>query len=187
MTCSCNHTTDSKRFLLLIFRLLLPTVAVAQRNQIPDTLLVDARTAGPDRSSRAWPRQGIENGGGTLAFGSDWPVVTLNPRPGVQTAVTPQTTEGNPPGGWIPEQRISLADTIKAYRRNAALDGHREKAEGSLEARKLAELIVLVEDVFQVPVGRLSETEVMLTMVGGKGVDQAPTWATTCCPGGGHE
>lgn len=152
-----------------------------------DTLEIWARNAGPDRSSRAWPWQGIENGGGTLAFGSDWPVVTLNPWPGVQTAVTRQTTEGRPPGGWIPEQRISLADTVKAYTLNAAFAGHREKAEGSLEPGKLADLIVLGEDVFQVPAGRLSKTEVMLTMVGGKVVYQAPTWATACCPGGGHE
>ena len=150
-----------------------------------DTLKIWARNAGPDRSSRAWPWQDIENGGGTLAFGSDWPVVTLNPWPGVETAVTRQTTEGNPPGGWIPEQRISLADAIKAYTLNAAFAAHREKAEGSLEPGKLADLIVLGEDVFQAPASRLSKTEVMLTMVGGKVVYQAPTWASACCSGGG--
>lgn len=151
-----------------------------------DTLKIWARNAGPDRASRAWPWQSIENGGGLLAFGSDWPVVTLNPWPGVQNAVTRQTTEGNPPGGWIPKERISLADTIKAYTLNAAFAGHREKTEGSLEAGKLADLIVLDRNLFKIPASELSKTEVMLTMVGGKVVYQAPSWATASSAPGGH-
>lgn len=151
-----------------------------------DTLKIWARNAGPDRASRAWPWQGIENGGGVLAFGSDWPVVTLNPWPGVQNAVTRQTTEGKPPGGWVPEQRISLADTIKAYTLNAAFAGHREKSEGSLEPGKVADLIVLEQDLFKIPASELSKTEVMLTMVGGKTVYQSPKWATASGAAGGH-
>jgi predicted amidohydrolase YtcJ len=141
-----------------------------------DTLVIWARNAGPDRASRAWPWQSIEKGGGVLAFGSDWPVVTLNPWPGVQTAVTRQTAEGNPPGGWIPEQRISLADTIKAYTLNAAFAGHREKSEGSLEPGKLADLVVLQDDLFKIPQSELSKTEVLLTMVGGEIVYQSHAW-----------
>lgn len=141
-----------------------------------DTLKIWARNAGADRASRAWPWQGIENGGGILAFGSDWPVVTLNPWPGVQNAVTRQTTEGKPPGGWVPEQRISLADAIKAYTLNAAFAGHREKTEGSLEPGKVADLIVLGQDLFKIPASQLSKTEVMMTMVGGKVVYESPKW-----------
>ena len=63
-----------------------------------DTLDVWARNAGPDRASRAWAWKSISDAGGRLAFGSDWPVVTLNPWEGVQTAVTRQTTEGLPEG-----------------------------------------------------------------------------------------
>ncbi|MBV9479676.1 MAG: amidohydrolase [Acidobacteria bacterium] len=151
-----------------------------------DTLKIWARNAGPDRSSRAWPWKSIERGGGTLAFGSDWPVVTLNPWPGVQTAVTRQTREGNPPGGWIPQERISLEEAIRAYTLNAAFAGHREKTEGSLEPGKLADLIVLSKDLFTVPARDLSKTEVMLTMVGGKVVYEAPTWADRSGASGGH-
>jgi predicted amidohydrolase YtcJ len=151
-----------------------------------DTLKIWAKNAGPDRSSRAWPWQSIEKGGGILAFGSDWPVVTLNPWPGVQNAVTRQTTDGKPPGGWIPEQRISLADSIKAYTLNAAFAGHREKTEGSLEPGKLADLIVLGQDLFKIPASDLSKTEVMLTMVDGKIVYQSPKWATAPGATGGH-
>lgn len=149
-----------------------------------DTLGIWARNAGPDLASRAWPWQSLEKGGGVLAFGSDWPVVTLNPWPGVQTAITRQTTEGNPPGGWIPEQRISLADTIKAYTLNAAFAGHREKTEGSLEPGKLADLIVLEQDLFKVSASDLSKTQVLLTMVGGKVVYESPAWTAASSASG---
>ena len=76
----------------------------------------------------------VESPGGVLAFGSDWPIVTLNPWPGVQNALTRQTTEGDPPGGFVPQERISLEDAIKGYTLGAAYAGHREKTEGSLEA-----------------------------------------------------
>src|SRR5207253_2294420 len=64
-----------------------------------DTLDVWARNAGPDRASRGWVWHSIAAHGGRLAFGSDWPVVTLNPWDGVQNALTRQTTEGKPVGG----------------------------------------------------------------------------------------
>ena len=133
-----------------------------------DTLKIWARNAGPDRAGRAWVWHGIESTGGRLAFGSDWPVVTLNPWPGVQNALTRQTTDGDPPGGWMPQERISLEDTIKAYTLGAAIAGRREKTEGSLEAGKLADLIVLSQNLFEIPPNQTGKTAVLLTMVGGK-------------------
>ena len=103
-----------------------------------------------------------------LAFGSDWPVVTLNPWPGVQNALTRKTTEGNPPGGFVPQERISLEDTIKAYTLGAAFAGHREKTEGSIEPGKLADLIVLARDLFKIEPSQVADTKVLLTMVGRK-------------------
>lgn len=111
-----------------------------------------------------------------LAFGSDWPVVTLSPWPGLQNAVTRQTTEGKPKGGWIPSERISLADAIKGYTLNAAFAGHREKSEGSLEFGKLADLIVISQDVFKVDPSKIGETKVLLTMVGGRVVYQSESY-----------
>ena len=139
-----------------------------------DTLKIWARNAGPDRAGRAWVWHSIEIAGGRLAFGSDWPVVTLNPWPGVQNALTRQTTEGDPPGGWVPKERISLEDTIKAYTLGAAIGGRREKAEGSLEAGKLADLIVLSQNLFEIPPNQTVKTEVRLTMVGGRIVYESP-------------
>ena len=144
-----------------------------------DTLNIWARNVGPERAQRAWVWHSIESTGGRLAFGSDWPVVTLNPWPGVQNALTRQTTEGDPPGGWIPKERISLADAIKGYTLGAAFAGNREKTEGSLEPGKLADLIVLSQDLFKIEPTDIGKTEVLLTMVGGKVVYHAPRWTET--------
>ena len=141
-----------------------------------DTLSIWARNAGPERAQRAWAWHSIESTGGHLAFGSDWPVVTLNPWPGVQNALTRQTTEGEPPGGFVPKERISLADAIKGYTLGAAFAGHREKTEGSIEPGKLADLIVLSQDLFQIEPNEIGKTEVLLTIVGGKIVYQSPDW-----------
>jgi len=133
-----------------------------------DTLKIWARNAGPDRASRAWVWHSIAASGGRLAFGSDWPVVTLNPWPGVQTALTRQTDEGVPPGGWLPQERLSLEAAIHGYTLGAAIAGRREKTEGSLEPGKLADLIVLSQNLFDIDPHQIGRTEVVLTMVGGK-------------------
>ena len=141
-----------------------------------DTLNIWARNIGPERASRPWVWRSIAQKGGVLAFGSDWPVVTLNPWQGVQTAVTRQTSEGEPVGGFVPQQRLSVEDTIRAYTLGAAFAGRREKTEGSLEPGKLADLIVLDRDLFSIEPSEIDKTEVLLTMVGGKVVYQSPNW-----------
>ncbi len=143
-----------------------------------DTLNVWARNVGPERAQRAWVWRSIQSGGGRLAFGSDWPVVTLNPWPGVQMAMTRQTTDSKPTGGFLPQQRLSLEDTIHAYTLGAAIAGRNEAAEGSLETGKLADLIVISQDLFQIEPTQISKTEVLLTMVDGKVVYESPNWMT---------
>lgn len=131
---------------------------------------------GSERAQRGWAWRSVEKTGGVLAFGSDWPIVTLNPWPGVQNALTRQTTEGEPPGGFLPNERITLEEAIKGYTWGAAFAGHREKEEGSLEAGKLADLIVLNQDLFKIPPSEIGKTEVLLTMVGAKIVYESPQW-----------
>lgn len=133
-----------------------------------DTLKSWLPAVGPERATRAWPWHSIQAAGGVLAFGSDWPVVTLSPWPGLQNAVTRQTTEGEPEGGWIPSESISLADAVKGYTLNAAFAGHREKTEGSLEPGKLADLIIVSQNIFDADPHRLVDTKVIMTMVGGR-------------------
>jgi predicted amidohydrolase YtcJ len=144
-----------------------------------NVLNVWARNAGPERTQRAWVWHSIESTGGVLAFGSDWPVVTLNPWPGVQNALTRKTAEGDPPTGFVPQERISLEHAIRAYTLGAAFAGHRERIEGSIAPGKLADLIILARDLFKIEPNQIGDMEVLLTMVGGKTVYQAPSWPTT--------
>jgi len=140
-----------------------------------DTLDVWARNAGPDRASRAWAWKSIADAGGRLAFGSDWPVVTLNPWEGVQTAVTRQTSEGKPEAGFVPEQRLTVAQVIDGYTLGAAFASRREKSEGSLEVGKLADLIILSQNIFDVEPRKIGATKVVTTIVGGRIVYQEDT------------
>jgi predicted amidohydrolase YtcJ len=138
-----------------------------------DTLDVWAHNVGPDRATRAWAWKSISDAGGHLAFGSDWPVVTLNPWEGVQTAVTRQTSEGTPEAGFVPEQRLTVAQVIEGYTLGAAFAGRREKSEGSLEIGKLADLIILSQNIFDVDPHKIGATKIVTTIVGGQLVYQA--------------
>jgi len=150
-----------------------------------DTLKIWARNAGPDRASRGFSWNSVQRKGGVLAFGSDWPVVTLNPWSGIQNAVTRQTTEGKPVGGWLPKERVTMGDAIRGYTLGAAIGGRREKTEGSLETGKLADMILVSQDLFTINPMDVVKTEVLFTMVGGKIVYQSS--ASTDAPEtGGH-
>jgi predicted amidohydrolase YtcJ len=138
-----------------------------------DTLDVWARNIGPDRASRAWAWKSITSSGGKIAFGSDWPVVTLNPWEGVQTAVTRQTADGKPQEGFVPSQRLSVAEAVDAYTIGAAFAGRREKSEGSIEAGKAADLIIVSQDIFEIDAHQIGQTKVVTTIVGGRLVYQS--------------
>jgi predicted amidohydrolase YtcJ len=138
-----------------------------------DTLDVWAPNIGSDRVSRAWVWKSIANDGGRYAFGSDWPVVTLNPFEGIQTAVTRQTDEGKPAGGFIPSQRLTVAEAIQGYTIDAAYAGFREKSEGSLEPGKLADLIIISQNLFDIDPHLIGKTKVLTTIVGGRVVFQS--------------
>ena len=138
-----------------------------------NTLDVWARNIGPDRASRAWAWKSISEDGGRLAFGSDWPIVTLNPWEGVQTAVTRQTADGKPAGGFVPSQRLSVAQAVEGYTLGAAFAGRREKTEGSIETGKVADIIILDRNIFEIDPHKIGETKVVTTIVGGKIVYEA--------------
>jgi predicted amidohydrolase YtcJ len=138
-----------------------------------DTLRVWAGNNGPDRASRAWVWNSISKAGGHLAFGSDWNVVTLNPWEGLQMAVTRQTREGTPAGGWLPQERVTLPQAVEAYTLGAAYAGRREKTEGSIEPGKLADLIIVSQNIFEIDPHTIAKTKVDKTIVGGRVVYQA--------------
>jgi predicted amidohydrolase YtcJ len=137
-----------------------------------NTLEVWAHNVGPDRASRAWAWKSISDAGGYLAFGSDWPAATLNPWEGIQTAVTRQSADGKPEAGFLPEQRLTVAQAVDAYTLGAAFAGRREKTEGSLEVGKLADLIIVTQNIFDINPRKIASTKVVATMVGGRLVYQ---------------
>jgi predicted amidohydrolase YtcJ len=142
-----------------------------------DTLVVWLSHAGPEREPLAFAWNSIAQGGGRLAFGSDWPVVTISPWPGVQTALTRQTSDGKPAEGFVPAQRITMQQAIEAYTMGVAYAGKREKTEGSIATGKLADMIIVDQDLFQIDPHKIDRTKVMMTMVGGKIVYTDESWA----------
>jgi predicted amidohydrolase YtcJ len=96
----------------------------------------------------------------------------------VETALTRQTSEGKPEYGFVPQQRLSLEDTLRAYTLGAAFAGRREKTEGSIETGKLADMIILDRNLFQIEPTDIRNTEVLMTIVGGKIVYESPNWKT---------
>ena len=123
---------------------------------------------GPEREQRAFAWNAVRKSGAHLAFGSDWPVVTINPWEGMQVAVTRQDFDGNPPGGWLPQHRMSLPDTIYTYTMGGAYAVHRENLEGSIQPGKLADFIMVSQNVFEIDPHEIGKTKVLLTVVGGR-------------------
>jgi predicted amidohydrolase YtcJ len=141
-----------------------------------NNLNVWAGNVGSERAQRAWPWRDILAGGAVLSFGSDWSVVTLNPWPAVQMLLTRETPDGTPAGGWIPKERLTLDEAIQGYTMGCAFAARREKTEGSIEAGKLADVIVISQDLFKIAPNQIGKTKVLMTMVGGKTVYQDPSW-----------
>jgi predicted amidohydrolase YtcJ len=141
-----------------------------------NNLNVWAGNVGPERAQRAWPWRDILAGGAVLSFGSDWSVVTLNPWPAVQILLTRETPEGTPSGGWLPNERLTLKQAIHGYTLGGAIAARREKSEGSIEVGKLADVIIISQDLFKVEPNQIGKTKVLMTMVGGKVVYKDPSW-----------
>ncbi|MGN6547353.1 MAG: amidohydrolase [Aureliella sp.] len=142
-------------------------------NPNSNTFQVWAANLGPDRASRAWVWKSIHDAGGRLAFGSDWPVVGLDPRLGMHTALTRQTLGGEPPGGFLPEQRLSLETVLEAYTSGSAYAEYAEEQKGTLAAGMLADVIVWSDDLAALPVERVHTASVVTTIFGGRVVFQA--------------
>jgi predicted amidohydrolase YtcJ len=123
---------------------------------------------GEARASRGWMWNSIAKAGGRLAFGSDWPVMTLNPLKGLHVAVTRTTEDGLPEGGWIPTERLPMRKAIDAYTRDAAWASFDELRKGMLARDMLADIVVLTDDIFSGPASRLTTTEVAVTIADGK-------------------
>ncbi len=127
---------------------------------------------GAERASRAWVWKSIQDAGGQLAFGSDWPVVGLDPRLGMHTALTRQTLRGEPDGGFVPEQRLALEAVLDTYTRGSAFAESAEDKKGTLAVGLLADVVVWDQDLFSLPVHQVHTAKVRTTILDGKVVYQ---------------
>jgi hypothetical protein len=144
-------------------------------NPSPYQIDVWAGNIGPERASRGWVYRGIHDAGGRLAFGSDWPVVTIDPRFGLNMAVNRTTPEGTPPGGWYADQRVPLELAVEAYTSGAAYASFDEQRKGRIVPGMLADLVVLTTDIFAAPPARLMDAKVDVTIFDGKVVFERGT------------
>jgi predicted amidohydrolase YtcJ len=125
-------------------------------------------TLGPERARRALAFKAIDDAGAVQAFGSDWPVFTAEVVRGIATAVTRQTVDGTPPGGWEPSQRLSVEAALQHFTNDAAYAEHAEQGKGTLAKGRLADLVVLSQDLLTIPPERIKDTKVLMTVLGGQ-------------------
>lgn len=123
---------------------------------------------GHDRASRTYAFRTFLDHGVRLAFGTDWEVAPLDPLATVYAAVTRATLDGKNPGGWFPEQKLSVAESVEAYTMGSAYAEFQESEKGSITSGKLADMVLLTEDIFSIPPEKIREVRVLKTFVGGK-------------------
>ena len=145
----------------------------------PYHVVDDARWAegriGPKRCESSYAFRSLLDNGATLAFGSDWPVVTLDVLAGVDAAVNRRGLDGKTPNGWIPAQRITVEESLKAYTAGSAYASGVEKNRGMLKLGYDADFVLLDSDILE-PKNRdtIIKTKVTTTVVGGRVVDPKP-------------
>ena len=139
-----------------------PTHATSDMPWVPARL----GTARMEEGAYVWRR--LLDAGATIAAGSDFPVEEANPMLGFYAAVTRQDLSGNPPGGWMPRERLTREQALRAFTLDAAYAAHAEQLLGSLEEGKLADFVMLSRDIMAIPPEQIPATEVMMTVVGGE-------------------
>jgi predicted amidohydrolase YtcJ len=138
-------------------------------HQTSDRLMAEKRL-GPNRLAGAYAWQSVLKSGARLAFGTDFPVESPNPFPGLSAAISRQDVNGEPAGGWIPSERLSFEQALDAYTRGGAYAGFAEDRIGALEPGKWADFVIVDRDPIKVDAQSLARTEVLETWVGGKKV-----------------
>ncbi|MCX7612272.1 MAG: amidohydrolase, partial [Ignavibacterium sp.] len=146
----------------------LDVIASVQPYHCIDDGVWAEKRIGSERIKYTYPFKSFLEEGVKICFGTDWYVAPLNPLLGIYAAVTRRTLDDKNPDGWIPEQKISVEDAIKCYTINSAYASFEEKIKGSIEVGKLADFIVLSENILEIDPIRIKDVEVELTVFDGK-------------------
>jgi predicted amidohydrolase YtcJ len=123
---------------------------------------------GDQRLAGAYAWRKVLNAGGRLALGSDFPVESADPRLGLYAAVTRQDLQGNPPGGWLPGEKLTREEALRGFTLDAAWSLFLEREVGSLEVGKRADLVVFARDPMTVPEAEIPQAGIDLTLVDGE-------------------
>ena len=130
------------------------------------------RRIGPKRIKTTYAFRTLLEKGVHLALGTDWYVAPLDPMLTLYAATTRATLDGRNPGGWVPEQKITLAAALSAYTAGSAYAEFQEDAKGTLTRGKLADLVILGDDILGISPAAIKDVKVITTIVGGKVVYQ---------------
>lgn len=128
------------------------------------------RRIGHQRALTTYAFRSLLDAGTMIAFGSDWFVAPINPLAGIYAAVTRRTLDGKNPGGWIPEQKLTVAQAVHAYTVGSAFAESQDDQKGSIEPGKLADFVVLSDDIFHMDLVQIEHVHVDLTVSGGETV-----------------
>lgn len=159
---------DIPRFAKLdVIAAMQPTHATSDMYWVEDRL-------GAERVKYAYAWRSLLDSGARLALGSDFPVEQVNPMLGIHAAVTRQDTEGWPPGGWYPAERLTREEAVRGFTLDAAYSGFMETSVGSLESGKRADFIVLDQNIFEVEASRIASIKVLQTWLDGELVYSYP-------------
>jgi predicted amidohydrolase YtcJ len=128
------------------------------------------KVIGPERAKGTYAFRSLLDAGASLAFGSDWFVAPPTPLEGIYAAVTRRTLDDRHPGGWVPEQKITVEEALRAYTRGAAFAEFAEEEKGMLARGMLADFVLIDRDLTRIPPEAIREARVVLTVVGGRPV-----------------
>ncbi|HKS08307.1 MAG TPA: amidohydrolase [Pyrinomonadaceae bacterium] len=123
---------------------------------------------GKERAKTTYAFRSLLDAGATLAFGTDWTVAPLNPILTIYAAVTRRTIDGKNAEGWVPEQKISVEEAVRAYTVGSAYAEFQENVKGTITTGKLADLVLLSRDIFKIDPKEIEDVKVVLTMVDGR-------------------
>lgn len=161
------HPSDVPRF-----RALNVVASVQPIHQPSDMRVADA-ALGTERARWTYAFRSLQDAGATLAFGSDSPVEPLEPLQGIHAAVTRQNPQNEPPAGWYPEQRVSVLDAVRAFTMGAAKAAGATARAGTLTVGKRGDVLVLDENILEIPPSAIRDVPVRYTISGGQVVHAA--------------